>query len=169
MECKPKLINSNLVSAQNRERLYWSNIKFEMPKDKGIFLRDICENFSGDFMHSYEDVKSEIDKHTKRCIGITFHENKNIRPYKVGKSGIGELTLLCHTDNKSNTIIKSHAPKIYTTNPFKIRKVTKLEAERLQTVPDGYTKILSYNKSIEVLGNGWTVDVIAHIFSHIKL
>jgi len=162
---KPILINSNLVSAQNRERLYWTNIPFTEIEDKNIFLKDICDGFeSGTLTQNKDEINTEIKRFTKRHIGITFHPNGNIRPYKTGKAGIGECTLICHTNNKSNTLIKSHAVKIYKGNPFKIRKVTQLEAERLQTVPDGYTKSVSYNQAISALGNGWTVDLIAHIF-----
>lgn len=49
-----------------------------------------------------------------------------------------------------------------------IRKLTRLECERLQTVPDGYTSVVSDTQAIKMLGNGWTVDVIAHIFKGIK-
>lgn len=165
----PILINSNLVSAQNRERFYWTNIPFDTIEDRGIFLKHITEHGfqTGPLTFDDEAIDIEIKNHTKRHIGITYHNNGNIRPYKTGKAGIGELTLICHTNNKSNTLIKSHAVKIYQGMPFKIRKVTQLEAERLQTVPDGYTRKVSYNQAISALGNGWTVDVIAHIFKNI--
>lgn len=165
---KPVLINSSLVSAQNRERLYWTNIPFEIPADKGVVLEDITNGFkSGTLTTDLVEIENEIKNHTRRHIGITFHPNGNIRPYQKGKQGIGELTVICHTSNKSNTFVKSHAPKIYQGNPFKIRKVTQVEAERLQTVPDGYTNCVSYRQAISALGNGWTVDVIAHIFEPI--
>jgi site-specific DNA-cytosine methylase len=49
-----------------------------------------------------------------------------------------------------------------------IRKLTRIECERLQTVPEGYTNVISESQAIKALGNGWTVDVIAHIFSFMK-
>ena len=53
-------------------------------------------------------------------------------------------------------------------NGLLIRKITPVEAERLQTVPDNYTSCISNNKRYHALGNGWTVDVISHILKNIN-
>ena len=70
---------------------------------------------------------------------------------------------LANPSDKSSTIIASHAPKTYKSNPFVIYELNRNECELLQTVPVGYTDVVTKNQAMRMLGNGWTVDVIAHI------
>lgn len=151
---EPIEIDSLLVSAQKRARLYWTNISnVQKPQDKKIFIKDIIEE-NGD----YEFVHQEIYKLGKRQ-GIAWqydgtgkgHKSQNYRAYFLD----GKMGCLSHS--------APHSSKILT--PEGVRKTTRKEHERLQTVPEGYTDLLEINKAKSALGNGWTVDVITHIFN----
>ena len=72
-------------------------------------------------------------------------------------------------EDKSNCLMAKETDFMHYTNDFRIRRLTPTECERLQTVPDGYTSIVSDTQRYKMLGNGWTVDVIAHIFSFMAL
>ena len=133
---EPIEINSALVSAQNRRRLYWTNIPgIKQPEDRGILLKDIVENYDG---------LSEI---TAATIGNSkkFYSEQN--------------------SGKAYCLIKNHCFGIKINNKYRL--FSPVEAERLQTVRDDYTNYVSKGRRYEMLGNGWTVDVIAHIFKNI--
>ena len=143
---RPISFNSNLVSAQNRDRLYWTNIQFDLPNDKNINYSDILENLPFReipkcFYKNWGD-KMRIDK------GLNWVNNK-----------------------KSNCLTtKNCHPNQYLLNEDKTlcRLMNVNEYEKLQTVPIDYTKGVSNQERFKMLGNGWTVDVIAHIFSFLK-
>jgi len=137
----PIMINSSLVSAQNRKRLYWTNIEgITQPKDKGILLRDILENFIFD----------------KEPYYIVFNSNRP-KNYKSDKS----MCLVTSGGSKTKGVGISDDSGMW-------RKLTPIECERLQTLPDNYTEGVSNSQRYKMIGNGWTVDVIAHIFSFIS-
>ena len=137
----PIMINSSLVSAQNRKRLYWTNIEgITQPKDKGILLRDILENFIFD----------------KEPYYIVFNSNRP-KNYKSDKS----MCLVTSGGSKTKGVGISDDSGMW-------RKLTPIECERLQTIPDDYTKSVSNSQRYKMIGNGWTVDVIAYIFSFIS-
>jgi len=137
----PIMINSALVSAQNRKRLYWTNIEgITQPKDKGILLRDILENFTFDREPYY----------------IVFNSNRP-KNYKSDKS----MCLVTSGGSKTKGVGISDDRGMW-------RKLTPIECERLQTLPDNYTEGVSNSQRYKMIGNGWTVDVIAHIFSFIS-
>jgi DNA (cytosine-5)-methyltransferase 3A len=143
----PILINSSLVSAQNRPRLYWTNIpNITIPKDKEIKLMDILN-------HSYE-----FKPLTKWFFSKWGDKQKidTLRTINAEKS-------FCLTTNKSHS-------KNYYLNLSKdrARMLERDEVERLQTIPNGYTNIVSKTDAHKMIGNGWTVDVISHIFKHIN-
>ena len=140
---EPIAFNSNLVSAQNRDRLYWTNINFIVPGDKNILFNDILENLPFRkipkcFYKNWGD-KMRIDK------GLNWVKNKKANCL---------TTKNCHTNQ-------------YLLNEDKslCRLLTANEFEKLQTVPLNYTNIVSNTERFKMLGNGWTVDVIAHIFN----
>ena len=148
---KPISINSKLVSAQNRTRYYWTNIPdIKQPIDKGITTNDIFD-YSGvladecrvKWLNSESGKKSVKNGYTK------------VNPYP--KSGC--LTALGHKKWNENYL---HRDGVY-------RYLSQTEIEKLQTLPVGYTKILSYNEAYDCIGDGWTVDVIAHILKNIEL
>lgn len=181
---KPILINSDLVSAQSRERLFWTNIPINgMPIDKGILLKDIIEigeplkDKSQNILATLykENAKSMIKRNKAGLLVKMSSENprikelsitdRGIRPHRNDKrkSGISEIGTIHYPDTKSYTITANHAPKVLT-EIIGWRKLSPIECERLQTVPDNYTGCVSDTQRYKMLGNGWTVDVIAHIF-----
>lgn len=174
---KPILINSSLVSAQNRDRLYWTNIPIiGQPIDKGILLKDIIED--GQVLKDksqtilatlYKENAKSMIKRNKQGLLIL----KNIYPKKGQNGNVYSIFGKCKTLSagvgiKGNGIGSSNAPKIESINADGWRKLSPLECERLQTVPDGYTKYVSDTQRYKALGNGWTVDVISFIFSFLR-
>ena len=163
LEVNPIKINSVLVSAQKRERLYWTNIpNIQQPKDKGILLNDILQydikhNFLPEYRQEYTNY--DIDKVDKSIYPITAIQLGSSKQFKCSISN----------DGKAFTLRKTECNGILDEN-FKIRKYTPIEVERLQTVPDNYTlcDCISKTKRYEALGNGWTVDIIAHLLKNIN-
>lgn len=163
----PIMINSALVSAQERKRLYWTNIQgIEQPQDRNIYLCDVV-NFRSETPLK-ENIIDEIRKYTKRDFDVSIDKNGNIRPHRKDKrkSGISEIGTLRNPNCKSVTIIKSHAPKTYK-SPFEIYELNRNECEQLQNVPMNYTIPVSEKQAKDLLGDGWTVEVIKHIFKNI--
>jgi len=175
---KPILINSSLVSAQNRERLYWTNIPvIGQPIDKGILLKDIIED--GQVLKDksqtilatlYKENAKSMIKRNKQGLLIL----KNIYPKKGQNGNVYSIFGKCKTLSagvgiKGNGIGSSNAPKIESINADGWRKLSPLECERLQTVPDNYTDCVSDTQRYKMLGNGWTVDVIAHIYGSLLI
>jgi len=157
----PVEINSALVSAQNRKRLYWSNFEFGQPEDRGILLKDILEDGFVDRDKSRVIIGS-IGRTTKReyfkkSQGQLVFVNARINSSQDGK--------IVSVDGKSPTLTAGHNnyPKIGT-DIKNWRKLTPIECERLQTFPDNYTEGVSNTQRYKMLGNGWTVAVIEHIF-----
>lgn len=161
---KPLKINSNRVSAQNRGRLYWTNIAAKkdlfgnlipgipQPTKKHIYLGDILEDSPSPIFYKSE----KWIKYANKKNGFSFNPiNIKAALYKKGQC-------LMATYFKGG---KMSGP--YIQDKKGIRAITPVEAERLQTVPDNYTAGLSNTQRYKTLGNGWTVDVIAHIFSYI--
>jgi len=147
---KPILINSKLVSAQSRERLYWTNIPITTLNDKNIVIADLV---------GIETNNKNTEIIVTRNIYPKKGQNGNI--YAInGKS----KTLSAGVGITGNGIGSSNAPKIEWNNEQGWRRLTATECERLQTVPDNYTACVSNTQRYRMLGNGWTVDVIAHIF-----
>lgn len=135
----PIMINSSLVSGQNRERLYWTNISnVGIPEDKNISITDIVPNA----------VKGAALRN------------------QVTKNGIKPF-LNIRKDNKSNCIIaffnKKNCGYVDKDNIF--HHFTIEELEKLQTLPVGYLSCVSDSNARGFIANGWTVDVIAHILS----
>jgi len=148
---EPIEINSNLVSAQNRRRLYWTNIDVKsMPQDRGIYLKDILENGVPE--------KSILTESRKRWLLSDKGQQTIAKKYAV----IDPLKANCLTA-RSDASWNSN----YVTRSGEITKLTPIEYERLQTVPDNYTDCVSDFQRYKMLGNGWTVDVISHILKNI--
>lgn len=152
---QPIMINSELVSAQSRKRCYWTNIpNITQPKDKGIKLQDILEN-------GYVDREKSLCL-TRRYAGFTGSQSYLCRRY-FGKS-IGQAKFV---SAQSYISVKSKWKEnnYFDSEKIEIDKLSITEVERLQTLPDGYTECdgVSYTQRVEAVGNGWTVDVIAHI------
>lgn len=217
------MINSALVSAQQRKRYYWTNWHVEQPQDKGILLKDILES-------------GVIDKEKSTCLTANIWKGNGANPLeyiqkhqakpfayepvpcamRTREDDTGKYKRLeTKNDNKANSLTsvqtdsmvcepirvgtlpglgKGQANRIYSvrgksvclnalgggggakTGLYKvdlpdgdyiIRKLTPVECERLQTLPDGWTDGVSNTQRYKAIGNGWTVDVIAHILKQI--
>jgi len=147
---KPILINSRLVSAQNRPRLYWTNIpNIEQPLDCGIVLADILEDTWDDKFNLSEKACDYMSRLRNGKPRWEYHTN----PLN-GKSA-------CLTANMYKGVP-------YGVIKEQLRRLTPVECERLQTVPDNYTAGVSDTQRFKMLGNGWTIDVIAHILVNMK-
>jgi len=165
----PIVINSHLVSAQNRPRLFWTNIpNVTIPKDKGILLSDVITEVDFDPL-----LDNPIDNN------ISPYIRKNIvREYKqIIKSDKMLYCCKCQSgwaDNvigikKSPTIRASTGKQLIIRQPNGyIRKASINEMELFQTLPINYTKGVSNTQRGKLIGNGWTIDVVAHILKQIK-
>jgi len=152
----PVKINSSLVSAQNRERLYWTNIPIKtMPEDKGLTLKDVVSNANHHKITiRYPDTVRRTKNYAQYDQTLKGHRSQDQRFfYLAGKSG-------CITKSRSSIPKVEYGDEIILLLPE--------EVENLQTVPTGYTNIVKTQDRYAMLGNGWTVDVIAHIFKGIK-
>ena len=174
---QPIIINSALVSAQNRKRCYWTNIPSVIqPQDKGILLKDILESGIGWKDKSYcmtASYNGAVFRNTlerKQRTMVAEHVIKPIRVGEYGKGGQGQRIYSVYgksvslTANGGGQGAKTGLYKIdLPDGDYIIRKLTPVEAERLQTLPDNYTMGISNTQRYKCIGNGWTVDVIAHI------
>ena len=251
---EPIMINSSLVSAQNRVRFYWTNIPgIEQPEQRGIVLKDILEpNLESDLSEkaiAYMNRGSEkwsggksraehyIKHESKKSNCLTANMYKGVpygviaidKPIQVGTAvdinghdvlkrvyspdgksptvntcqggnrepkvitggamrgraydaegkrvdrdgssiaGISDQMLELRKDGKSNTITTVGKDSLVVENEVFWRKLTCLECERLQTVPDDYTNHVSNSQRFKMLGNGWTIETITHIFKNMQI
>jgi DNA-cytosine methyltransferase len=149
---EPILINSSLVSAQNRERLYWTNIpNVTQPQDRGIMLSDILLDTAPSAYNIKDERVQTLMKFVKE-------------DYQVINKTPTLTTELAHSTGKN--FYPKVLKELYCILGH-YRRLTPLECERLQTVPDNYSVCVNDTNRFRMLGNGWTVDVISHIFSHI--
>jgi DNA (cytosine-5)-methyltransferase 3A len=229
-------INSSLVSAQNRRRLYWTNIGMEaagffgdlesiieQPKDREILLRDVLESEVDDkyFLSENSFIFDRIKNNHPFIPRIPTKDEKS-NCIKIGGSGVDDLIVhntmprsgnpkkggtgpLSRTDGKtycldtgntnavevipmdfrydegfrprqngkSPTLTITNDSNSFSGKPLaqinsRIRRLTPIECERLQTVKDNYTNHVSDSQRYKMLGNGWTVEVITHILKYIK-
>jgi DNA-cytosine methyltransferase len=214
---EPIMINSALVSAQNRKRLYWCNWHVEQPEDKGILLNDVL--LEGESLTDKsqtilstlykENAKSMLKRNKKGLLVKDFNQaifqrprgknkgavltekspaltsnsfehnnfvcsdawinwwNKN-KEYQISK----KYSFICNDKQKAITLTARQYAcwngNFYQIGDNKFRKLTPIEFERLQTLPDNYTAGISNSQRYKCLGNGWTVDVIAHILNQMN-
>ncbi len=211
---EPVMINSSLVSSQNRKRFYWTNIPFEMPQDKGIHLEDILEGskWGSDRQKSHCLDASYYKGAGKKSVSLYFKKSRrqivfdkcilaghaDLKGYDIikrvydprGKAptlttcqgghrqpkvavgafrgryqmdGSTKQQLELRLNGKSNALTTVQKDNVLTMDSKYWRRLSPLECERLQTVPDDYTNHVSSTQRYKMLGNGMTVDVIAHI------
>ena len=187
---EPVCINSALVSAQNRVRYYWTNIPgIEQPEDRNMVLKDILDNDAEEPMYSniyggFGEKKPR--EHFNKSVTIRansgggsipnvklkdFEKNLEKMTTKEGKAfaltatynGAVAWNSIERKQRSMVPVLKDDAQKI------NWRKLKPTECERLQTVPDNYTEGVSNTQRYKMLGNGWTVDVIAHILKNMEL
>ena len=155
------MINSALVCAAERKRLYWTNIPgILQPENKGIVLKDIvvsADKVPEKYWYSkYDFTVHAGEPKVKATLHLNGHRNMKEVYNLNGKCN----TLLCDGDGGNRQ------KKVYQNGMC--RKLMPVEYERLQTLPDGYTEGIAEGKRYSSIGNGWTVDVIAHILKHIR-
>jgi DNA (cytosine-5)-methyltransferase 3A len=171
MGVQPVLFNASLVSAQCRKRLFWTNLKFELPEDRGILLKHILQPDGEVDERMVKDGKSY-------CLTASYQgatesnsvERKQRTMVKVGYIGEGEqygqggqAHRVYSPEGKTPTL-SSSGPLVQTSS---IRKLTPIECERLQSLPDNYTEGIAKTNRYKCLGNAFNVDVVSHILSHI--
>lgn len=149
---EPILFNSNLVSAQNRTRYYWTNIKFELPSDKEIFLKDILD----------ANPKDSCILTPGRFKWLT--SEKGLDCVKKRYAAIDPIKANCLTARSDASWNCNYVSR----DGYGLTKLTCEEYEKLQTVPVGYTSYVRDSERYKMLGNAWTVDVIVHIMKHMK-
>lgn len=210
---EPIMINASLVSAQNRKRLFWTNIpNVTLPEDRGILLKDILESGESDRLKSYcidanyakgANWKQYIEKGRRQLIRVgslnsggqgdrIYSPNgKSVglsalgggRGAKTGLYAIGAASrtyprtkidgvkrtkqIELRKDEKANAMTLVQGDSMVATNTV-IRKLTPIECERLQGLPDNYTEGVSNTQRYKTLGNAFNCDVVAHILSFIK-
>ena len=179
---EPIAINSNLVSAQNRYRLYWTNIPFTIPKDKELILADILEPLedldpkylAGDKLLKNYTGGNQLNPDYKSQANTVHDITKPGPTLCAGTHGYANGYIQSMDVRKKSKAIRSGGRGSYdrhewdSVDNLHCRKLTPLECERLQTVPDRYTEGVSDTQRYKMLGNGWTVDVIANIFEGLK-
>lgn len=234
---EPIMINSALVSAQNRKRLYWCNWHVEQPEDKGILLKDVL--LEGEALTDKsqtilstlykENAKSMLKRNKKGLLVKDFNQAIFQRPRGKNKGGVyadkspaltsnswehNNHLMYClqpyivpfdktlqildkevikgkigyfRKDSQANRVYSIHGKAVTLCgdagggavkmgqyffgaypDDFYIRRLTPIECERLQTLPDNYTAGISNTQRYKCLGNGWTVDVIAHILNQMN-
>jgi len=218
----PLKINSSLVSAQNRKRLYWTNIGVQkdkndlfggmksiipQPKDRGILLKHILQN-DVDEKYNLSDKSCAYITNNKRikkkltalngdktlCLMSQYNQSKNgtfvcvdsngridkektgtlTQRYYKGVENHGSSPFLLKIDivydskGLSPTLTATQSDLKITTNFTNIRRLTPIECERLQGFEDDYTKGVSDSQRYKMLGNGWQIDTIQHIFEYLK-
>lgn len=161
----PVLINSALVSAQNRSRYYWTNIRtrreglfgelhtdIPQPKDKGLLLKDILDKDVPEKYYLKDEVLKKMLESNKR---------------KAADGLTGFMTTPPTPENKMGTLCVKGTWKVDLIKEYsgRVRRLTPHECCKLQTVPDWYKWDVSETQRYKMLGNGWTVDVIKHILS----
>ena len=152
---QPIMINSNLFSAQDRERLYWTNIPIApLPTGCNIVLGNIMETNVAE--KYYYNKPFEFHGDDKKIIA-TLQVNSMDMSKRVYNRNFKCGTLTCISGGYQEKKVWDNG---------RIRKLTEIEYERLQTLPDNYTGGcgLSYTARCSLCGNGWTKDVIKHIF-----
>lgn len=148
---KSVLIDSSCFSAQLRKRLYWTNLDIKQIEDKNILLKDIIED-------------GFVDKDKAYCIDASYIRNSN--PFGYIKKSRGTLIFDSIKDLKRfRNMTREELLSEESIKDKCWRRLTRKELEMLQNIPESYTQIIEYNKAAHAIGNGWTVNVIAHIFS----
>lgn len=186
----PIMINSSLVSAQCRKRCYWTNIpNVEQPTDRGLLLESVLDELSNTTMHDYnieesvfsekpiyEDGDSDFSEEVSQFFADTQKAGSAIRLGEIGRGSQGQRIYstkgksVCLSANGGGQGAKTGLYRIdLPDGRYVVRKLSPLEAERLQTLPDNYTDGISDTQRYKCIGNGWTVEVIAHILSGLHL
>lgn len=157
------LINSNRFSPQDRERYYWTNIPIApIPESNSLVLKDIMENNVHE-KYFYKKDFEILDMSKKVCGELkvnTFEMNR-----RIYNPDFKMCTLTCISGGyQEKSVMDNGRP----------RKLTEIEYERLQGLPDDFTNVkvcgkkISYSKRCSLMGNAWNLPTIKHIFKGLK-
>ena len=153
------LINSNRFSAQDRERYYWTNIPIEpVPESNPLVLKDIMES-DVDKKYFYKKDFKILDMNKKICAELNVNTTEMCK--RIYNPDFKMATLTCVTGGYQEKKVLDEG---------KPRKLTEIEYERLQGVPDDFTNVevngrrISYSKRCSLMGNAWNEPTIEHIF-----
>ena len=176
MGVEPVLFNASLVSAQTRKRLFWTNIKFDLPDDRGIILKDILQAEVDERMvnadkkktltASYKGAveKNSVSKKQRTMVKIGQLDGKN---YTQGSGVYSPEGKSCSLTAKGGGV-GSYTGLYKIEKQDIIRKLIPLECERLQSLPDCYTEGVSNTQRYKCLGNAFNAEVISHILQSIQ-
>lgn len=153
---QPIEVDSSTVSAQQRKRLYWTNIATPNFGTNATVLSDIMEEEVDEkYFYNYELLNLDL---SKQVCAIMDYKNNDTHKRILNPKFKSHTLTCCRGGNTQK--------KVYDNG--RARKLTPLEYERLQTVPDNYTAGISESQRYNSLGNGWTIDVIAEFFKNMK-
>jgi DNA (cytosine-5)-methyltransferase 3A len=169
-----------LVSAQSRKRLFWTNIPFTLPEDKGIVLKDILQPDA-------EVDEAMTTKGKSYCLTASYYkggqgeweyehnkQKKQRTMVKIGHIGKtdGQANRVYSPEGKSVTLSALGGGSGAKTGLYEIeqsiRKLTPIECERLQGLPDDYTQGVAKTHRYKCIGNAFNVDVVAHILRQLR-
>ena len=174
---KPIEIDSEIITPMRRKRNYWTNFQVSEIIPKHTTLKDVLDDFVDEKYYINNDQFNKLVEQTPNGISVKNISNKEMLVNEY------DGVILSRTWQTYCPVIKGKSHAIRASNPddvgvcvkdkygnFTFRKFTLSEMERMQTLPVGYTVVdgVSERQSKQVIGNGWTVDVIAHIFSCIQ-
>ena len=195
MGVEPVMFNASLVSAQTRKRFFWTNIQFDLPEDRGIILKDILQpdaevdermvNKNGKsyaitstyskISNSEAQIKNSVEKKQRtmvkvgRIVGRRINDkghrddnNKSIPIKQRVEVRDDDKSNNLSTIGKDNVVVNLSSQK-----ETIIRKLTPIECERLQSLPDNYTEGIAMTNRYKCLGNAFNVEVVAHILKSI--
>ena len=158
----PLLIDSAIFGAQSRERYYWTNIPLgELPEESPLVLKDVMENNVNE-KYFYKKDFEIIDMNKRVCAELKVNTMEMLR--RIYNPDFKCCTLTCINGGYHEKKVMDHG---------KPRKLTPIEYERLQGLPDNFTKVkvngryLPYSKRCSLMGNGWTEPVIEWILKGI--
>ena len=186
MGVEPVLFNASLVSAQSSKRLFWTNIPFTLPEDRGILLSHILEpKVDAKYDYTGKIGNAQAQRvYLPNGKSVTLSANGGGGGAKTGLYAIGrdigrrltgdgtradhdtgipyERRIETRADNKSGTLTSVMKDNVVV-GEDRIRKLTPIECERLQGLPDNYTSGVAMTQRYKCLGNAFNVDVVAHI------
>ena len=170
MGVEPIMIDSKFFSAQKRQRLYWTNIPFDKNiEDKNINILDILQPTGNEKIINDHPVVLDVKD------GVFKIKNATKTGYLYGKHGDCVNLEVPNSKTRRGRVSNGKTNTLNTACNYGVivdgtlRELNILEYERLQTLPDNYTSLASLNERKKMIGNGWTVDVIAHIFKGLGL
>lgn len=155
--CEPILVDSKLFSAQQRPRYYWTNIPISpLPQECSLVLKDIMQvNVEEKYFYDYPLTNIDM---SKQVCAIMEYKNHQMHKRIFNPNFKCHTLTTCGGGNTQKKVLDGG----------RARKLTPLEYERLQTLPDNYTNCVADGHRYSAIGNGWTVNVIAHILKGLK-